>query len=132
MACAPLSAEGFALVPECHDGEPIGSLVSVLPAAACEGYWARDPRPILASFVEHAGTPYAIVRAPQPEASESTWPAADYLVVFSPRAGSFVLGLALHVADNAIVGIEAGCNPPERLVVSAEGPLPVIWRPFAA
>jgi hypothetical protein len=129
LPCGPLTPEGIALVPECLEGEPTGSIVQVLPAAACEGYWARDPRPALASFVEHAGAPYAVVRGPETPLTDALWPAAEYLVVFAPREGSFVAGLALYVAGNDVVAVQAGCTTPEQLVRYGDGPLPVIWRP---
>ena len=129
LPCGPQTPEGFALVPECLDGEPTGSLVPVLPAAACESYWARDPRPVLASFVEHAGAPYAVVRGPEMPAVDALWPAAEYLVVFTPRQGSFVAGLALYVAGDRVVAVQAGCTAPEQLVRDDDRPLPMIWRP---
>ena len=132
LPCGPLTPEGMALVPECLEGEPTGSIVQVLPVAACEGYWARDPRPALASFVEHAGAPYAVVRGPDAPLTETLWPAAEYLVVFVPREGSFVAGLALYVAGDHVVAVQAGCTTPEQLVRHGDHPLPVIWRPAPA
>jgi hypothetical protein len=129
LECGPLTPEGFALVPECLNGEAPGALVEVLPTAACEGYWAREPAPVLESFVEHAGTPFAVVRAPSTPGSENVWPTAEYLVIFAPRDDSFVTGLALYIADNAIVAVEAGCNTPAQLAMHDGQPLPVIWQP---
>jgi hypothetical protein len=128
LPCAPLTAEGFALVPECLDGEETGTAVRVLPAAACEGYWARDPRPVLESFVEQAGAPYAVTQAPLAQPAVG-WPAAEHLIVFKPRPDSFVSGLALYIAHDRIVAAQAGCNTPEQLVRDADGELPLIWRP---
>jgi len=93
-------------------GEAVDSEVAVLPAAACETYWARDPRPVLESFVEHAGRPYAVVQAPRTQVVTTHWAAIQYIVVFESRSDSFVDGVALYLTDTSIVAVQVGCNTP--------------------
>jgi hypothetical protein len=49
--------------------------------------------------------------------------------VFAPGEGSFVAGLALSIAQDRIVAVEAGCNTPEQLMLDGVQELQVIWRP---
>jgi hypothetical protein len=118
LACGPATPEGFNLVPACGPGEPDGTPGRVLPAASCESYWARDPGPVLQSFVDHVGTLHAVVRSPQAGSvdSPSLWPPFDYLVIYAPRPDSYMRGLGLFVRDGSIVAVEAGCNTPEQLM----------------
>src|SRR3712207_8608769 len=58
---------------------------SVFPAAACEVYWPRDPRPVLRGVVEQAGPLYAVVRTPADRPANGLFPTSEYLVVFEPK-----------------------------------------------
>ena len=129
LPCGPETPEGFALVPPCERGEAPGTPVAVFAAAACEPYWARDPRPVLRSFVQHAGPLYAVVRAPDALPAGSLLPAGEYLVIFEPRPGSPAFGLALYLEDSAVVAAEAGCRGPRDLMQIGGEELPVIWGP---
>jgi hypothetical protein len=130
IPCGPETPEGFALVPTCAEGEAEGTPVAVFPAAACEPYWARDPLPTLNSFVQEAGPLHAVVRGPEPPPADTLVPAAEYLVIFAPRPGSFVWGLAAYIQGGELVSVQAGCNTPDVLMHGPNGePLPVVFTP---
>ena len=125
VPCGPESPEGFALVPTCAGGEAEGTPVPVLPVAACEGVWVRDPRPVLDAFVEHAGELHAVVRGPEPASADAWRPTADHVVVFAAQPGSIVPGLAVSLRGGAVVAVEMGCRGPADLLLAPDGtPLP--------
>lgn len=55
------------------------------------------------------------------------FPTSEYLVIFEPKPGSHVFGLALYVEDEWVVALEAGCRGPRDLMLFDEEPLPVVW-----
>ena len=117
------------MAPPCSPGEVAGTPVAIFPAAACEVYWPRDPRPVLQGFVQQAGALYAVVRTPADRPSNTLFPTSEYLVVFEPGPGSHVFGLALYLEGESVVAVEAGCRGPRALMHFDDGPLPVVWGP---
>ena len=131
LPCGPDTPEGFALAPPCEPGEAEGTPAEIFPAAACEVYWPRDPRPVLRGVVEQAGPLYAVVRTPADRPANGLFPTSEYLVVFEPKPDSHVFGLGLYIDGESLVAVEAGCRGPRSLMHFDEGPLPVVWRASA-
>ena len=129
LPCGPDTPEGFAMAPPCGPGEVEGTPVAIFPAAACEVYWPRDPRPVLQGFVQQAGALYAVVQAPADRPSNALFPTSEYLVIFEPGPGSHVFGLALYLEGESVVAVEAGCRGPRALMHFDGEPLPVVWGP---
>lgn len=113
VPCRVGSADGFPVYPECRPGELAGTLVPAIPAAACEGYWERDPRRGLGGLIEQAGDLYLVTAGPASVPPEVTFPPPfDRMIAYRPRSGSFVGGIILYAnKDGSIVAFEAACRP---------------------
>lgn len=112
VACAP-PAQGSGGPPACGAGEAEGMLVSVLPLAQCEGFYAREGEVVLDPVGRGDVSLYAVYRTPT-----QYFPEGDYAVVFrhEPSASS---GSALEVivGEDGVTGINFGCGEtPEQLV----------------
>ena len=107
----------------CSPEEAAGAAVPVLPLGTCDGSgWARDPQPVLEGFVQESWRLRAVLRGPVVTRSD-----ADYALIFDPRPGSLILGLAADVRDGAVTAVEAGCRTPDEMMLDANGePLPVV------
>ncbi len=106
LQCVSEPPTGFAVMPACETGEGDGTLVSVLPTAACEGSPARDARPVVEDFVQKAWSLYAVTRGSVVSPPSSFMPHAEYVLVFSPRPGSLLNGLAACMRDGAVIAVE--------------------------
>ena len=131
LACGPLSPEGFALIPECAAGEAAGTIVSILPAAACEGYWVREALPSLEGLVAQAGQLYSATGGPKARSADRLFPPEfDHLVVFVPQSETYVSAVAFYLSKaGGIVAFEAGCRPLQSFLRFGDEELPVIWGP---
>ncbi len=126
--CGPPLDGGREPQPICQPDEPSGAIVQAIPVAGCEsGGWARDPQAVLDGFAQEAWRLHAVGRGSVVSPPGPALPHADYVIVFDPRPGSALTGLAAYVRDDALVAIEAGCRTPEDLMRAMNGdPLEIV------
>jgi hypothetical protein len=112
VACAP-PAEGSGGPPECADGEPAGTLVSVIALAQCEGFYAREGEVVLDPVGRGEVSVYGVYRTPA-----QYFPEGDYAVVFRHQpSASNGSALEVIVGEDGVTGINFGCGEtPEQLV----------------
>jgi hypothetical protein len=105
IACVTAS-EGIGGPPLC-EGEPEGTLLSVAPMAACEGYYAREG----ALGLQTAVTGTATFNAAYAFAGADFWPDAAYGVVFAlPQSGAGPQAFAVMASDDGAIGLLYGCG----------------------
>ncbi len=112
MACSARTVDQRA--PECAVNEPIGTLVDSLPAASCEGYFARDARPLLELVVRNEL--YAVARMPQLPGLDPVFPIGQYRVVVASNLAASPTGWAVLIEGDRIVGLWSSCGHPRELL----------------
>jgi len=109
LACGP--QQGAGSPPPCPQGEPDGTMVSVLPVATCEGEW-RPESSLAASFeplVDANPELYAVYG--MPTQFQALVPDGQYVAVFTRDAtGQGRLGAGVIIAGDAIAGLWFGCG----------------------
>ncbi len=105
--------------PACRPGEIDKTLVDVLPAAQCEGFYVRRGEFDAHSIVVANSRLYGMYRA-----SANSFPAGDYVVIFAYPAIRPVpqpdAGYALLMNDAGIVGVHYGCSQTPQQIVQVE------------
>jgi hypothetical protein len=105
LACGPQQGPGSP--PPCPQGQPDGTMVSVMPVATCEGEW-RPESAVAASFeplVDNAPELYAVYG--MPAQFQTLMPSGQYVAVFSYDApgNPQPLGAGVVIGAEDIVGI---------------------------
>lgn len=122
------TVEGLGGPPRCEDGEAEGTVVRVLPAAACEGYFVREADTLIGSFVQQAQRLHSVVEAPTYERQEPYWPVGDYYINYVADVFGEQVGHRLVIEDGQIALLFFGCNHPPALLLQDGGQdLPVVY-----
>jgi hypothetical protein len=95
--------------PACRAGEADKTLVDVIAAVQCEGFFVRSGEFDARSIVAANSRLYAVYRA-----SAGSFPAGDYVVIFAHPAAApgsqAEAAYALMVSDSGVVGVHYGCS----------------------
>jgi hypothetical protein len=118
LACGPQAGSGSP--PACPDGQPDGTMVSVLPVATCEGEW-RPESAIRTSFTPLTnGNPELHAVYGMPSQFQQLMPDGQYVAVFERDApGQGRLGTGVVIGANRIVGLWFGCGATAEQIVPA-------------
>jgi hypothetical protein len=128
--CMSPDVQGLGGPPRCEPGESPGTRVEAFPASQCEGFFVRDPAPVLQQFVSQAVGLHSVVRAPAEPRSEPYWPVGEYWVNFTAEFVPQTTGARLVLEDGALVLAFFGCgHTPESLMEHRGRALPVVLPP---
>jgi len=129
--CMSPEVQGLGGPPRCEPGESPGTRVEAFPASQCEGFFVRDPAPVLQQFVSQTVGLHSVVRAPAEPRSEPYWPIGEYWVNFTAEFGPQTAGARLVLEDGALVLAFFGCgHTPESLMEHRGQALPVVLPPL--
>ncbi len=105
---------GIGSPPKCDPGEAVGTLVDVLPAAQCEGYYVRltEIDSLLAFETAPGRRLYAVFRM-----AGASSPAGKYVIVFSQVRSGRDTAAEIVVDGGGVSGVNHGCGEsPEETV----------------
>lgn len=132
LACA-VEIDGLGGPPQCEPGEADGTVVSVLPAAACEGYYAR-PESVEELFSSQIREPQLYAAFSLKERGTAEFPLGEYGLLFSVEDphGMGTLGLMLGVSDDGeIVNFWRGCAATADSIFDSMAGSEILVKPTA-
>lgn len=119
--------QGAGAPPICEEGEEEGTILEVLPAAQCEGFYIRraDVADELERFVEGGLEDYAVYNTP-----ERYFPPGPFSAVFNgTNEGGATVGREIIVDANGVVGLNFGCSGDASDLVETRGLTDAIVEP---
>jgi len=120
-------AQGAGAPPLCAEGEEEGTIVEVLPATQCEGFYIRrdDVADEMERFVRGGLEDYAVYNTPQ-----RYFPPGPFSAVFNgTNEGGATVGREIIVDNNGVVGLNFGCSGDAGELVRTRGLTDAIVEP---